>query len=84
VEEENLVQRLGAPNGGGIDLKIVRTAVKLLRNRPKSFEDCIAFARRKFEDYYINKTTQLLHNFPLDHKVDDKGSESLCFIILLV
>ncbi len=33
VEEENLVHRLAAPNGGGIDLKIVRTAVKLLRNR---------------------------------------------------
>jgi hypothetical protein len=57
-----------------VDLKIVRTAVKLLRNRPKSFEDCIAFARKRFEDYYINKTIQLLHNFPLDHKVDDKGT----------
>jgi len=68
------VQKLGSPNGGGVDLKIVRTAVKLLRNRPKSFDDCITFARRKFEDYCVNKTTQLLHNFPLDHKIDDKGT----------
>lgn len=33
VEEENLITRLKQPNGGGIDLKIVRTASKLIKQR---------------------------------------------------
>lgn len=74
VEEENLITRLKQPNGGGIDLKIVRTASKLIKQRPFNFEDCISFARLKFETYYVNKTIQLLHNFPLDHKIDEKGT----------
>ncbi len=69
------MDRLSAPFGGGLDLKIVRTVHKLIKHRPTSFEDCIAYARLKFESYYRNKAIQLLHNFPLDHKVDDKGSK---------
>lgn len=74
IEEEYLLEKLNEVNGGGIDLKIVRTGVKIIRTRPKSFEDCIRFARLKFESYYVNKAKQLLHNFPLDHVTDDKGS----------
>eukprot|EP01114_Cavostelium_apophysatum_P007108 TRINITY_DN1882_c0_g1_i1.p1 TRINITY_DN1882_c0_g1~~TRINITY_DN1882_c0_g1_i1.p1 ORF type:complete len:1017 (+),score=344.72 TRINITY_DN1882_c0_g1_i1:189-3239(+) len=74
IDEENLVERLGQPYGAGIDLKIVRTGAKLLKTRPQSYEDCLAFARKKFENYFVNKTLQLLHNFPLDHKIDEKGT----------
>jgi len=74
AEEENLIERLQAPNGGGIDLKVVRTSAKLLRTRPNNFDDCLAFARKKYEDYFVNKAIQLVHNFPLDHKIDDKGT----------
>jgi len=74
VDDSNLIEKLKAPNGGGLDLKIVRTAASLLKKRPRTFSDCVEFARIKFEQYYVHKTLQLLHNFPLDHKTDDKGT----------
>ncbi|PRP83916.1 ubiquitin-like modifier activating enzyme 6 [Planoprotostelium fungivorum] len=74
VEETDLMTKLKQPFGGGLDLKRVRTSAKLVQKRPRSFHDCIAFARRKFESYFKNKSLQLLHAFPLDHKTDDKGT----------
>ena len=53
----------------------MRTSQKLIKNKPNNYEDCLAFARLKFEAYFVNKSIQLLHNFPLDHKIDDKGSK---------
>ena len=44
--------------------------------RPASFEDCVVFARKKFESYFYNKTVQLLHNFPLDHKTNEGSKDS--------
>ncbi|KAI8840064.1 hypothetical protein BJ741DRAFT_597827 [Chytriomyces cf. hyalinus JEL632] len=38
----------------------------LVTDRPKSFEQCIAWARFKFQDYYYNQIAQLLYNFPVD------------------
>jgi len=73
-DEDNLVERLRQPYAGGIDLKVVRTSAKLLKNRPHTFDDCVVFARKKYEAYYVHKPLQLLHSFPLDHKVDDKGT----------
>ena len=74
-DEDKLVERLRQPYAGGIDLKVVRTSHKLLKTRPHTFDDCVAFARKKYEAYYVHKSLQLLHSFPLDHKVDDKGSK---------
>ena len=45
-------------------LKKVKESV--LDDRPSSFEDCIAFARLRFEDSFHNSILQLLHNFPAD------------------
>ncbi|KAG7665751.1 UBA1 [[Candida] subhashii] len=39
-----------------------------LNNRPYSFEDCIRWARRQFEDKFSNEIKQLLYNFPPDAK----------------
>ena len=38
----------------------------LVEERPRSFEDCVGYARRKFEDLFSNQIKQLLHNFPED------------------
>merc|ERR1712038_54930 len=38
----------------------------LVDDRPRSFEDCIVWARLKFEDLFSNQIQQLLHNFPED------------------
>ncbi|XP_023222843.1 ubiquitin-like modifier-activating enzyme 6 [Centruroides sculpturatus] len=48
------------------------TAIKLLLIRPKSWKDCVEFARHKFEKYFCNKAHQLLHLFPLDYVSDGK------------
>lgn len=38
----------------------------LVKNKPTLFEECIAWARLKFEDLYSNTIKQLLFNFPKD------------------
>lgn len=48
-----------------------RETLETIRNyltteRPRTFEDCIAWARMLFETEFSNKIQQLLHNFPKD------------------
>lgn len=38
----------------------------LTTERPRTFEDCIAWARMQFETEFTNKIQQLLYNFPKD------------------
>lgn len=38
----------------------------LTTERPRTFEDCIAWARMQFETEFSNKVKQLLYNFPKD------------------
>mmetsp|Transcript_1680 Transcript_1680/g.3589 ORF Transcript_1680/g.3589 Transcript_1680/m.3589 type:complete len:1058 (-) Transcript_1680:364-3537(-) len=38
----------------------------LVNERPMSFEDCVVWARLKFETLFNNQIRQLLHNFPED------------------
>ncbi|XP_022102923.1 ubiquitin-like modifier-activating enzyme 6 [Acanthaster planci] len=45
--------------------------IKLLKNRPSSWAECISIARIKFEKYFNHKAKQLLSAFPLDHKMSD-------------
>lgn len=45
-------------------LETIRTY--LTTERPRTFEDCIAWARMLFETEFSNKILQLLHNFPKD------------------
>eukprot|EP01027_Heterolobosea_sp_BB2_P001334 GEZU01002038.1.p1 GENE.GEZU01002038.1~~GEZU01002038.1.p1 ORF type:complete len:1006 (+),score=425.20 GEZU01002038.1:121-3138(+) len=40
----------------------------LIASKPRSFDDCIVWARLKFEDFYNHKIRQLLSMFPLDAK----------------
>lgn len=43
-----------------------RLKSSLVDNRPKSFDECVAWARFKFEELFCNQIKQLLYNFPLD------------------
>ncbi|GAB9471689.1 putative ubiquitin-activating enzyme [Globisporangium polare] len=43
-----------------------RLKQSLVDQRPASFEDCVSWARFKFEELFSNQIKQLLHNFPLD------------------
>jgi len=38
-----------------------------LCEKPIAFEECIVWARLRFEELYANAIAQLLHNFPLDN-----------------
>jgi len=38
----------------------------LVEDRPKTYEDCIQWARLKYEEYFNNNIQQLLFNFPTD------------------
>jgi len=50
----------------GVKLETLTNIKHLLLERPKSFEDCIIWARHKFEEYFTNNIQQLLYNFPKD------------------
>ena len=39
----------------------------LVDNRCETFEDCIAWARRKLQDYFHNRIAQLVYTFPEDY-----------------
>jgi len=53
-------------------LKSIRST--LVDDRPTSFDDCIVWARLKFEDLFSNQIQQLLHNFPED-QVTSSGAK---------
>lgn len=49
-------------------------ALKLARNRPQNWLECITMARKKFEKYFNHKARNLLAAFPLDTKLKDGSS----------
>ena len=53
------------------DVKSLREVVKLLERRPKTFEDCLQYARNKFEKLFNHDIRQLLHVYPLDSKTKE-------------
>lgn len=79
LQDANLVSNLLAHPQGPTFTKTLKRALKLVETRPHTFDDCISFARLKFEAYYANAAKQLLHLFPLTHTVKDAatGKESL-------
>ena len=43
--------------------------IKVLKDDlPKSFNDCVSWARKLFEELFHNSVAQLLHNFPPDQQ----------------
>ena len=43
---------------------VERAAECLGAGRPASFEDCVAWARMRFQDYFHDRIAQLIHTFP--------------------
>lgn len=50
----------------GLKPSIMENIKVTLKAVPANFDDCIAYARHKFEEYFNNNIVQLLHNFPVD------------------
>ncbi len=44
----------------------------LISNRPSSFEDCVSWARLKFESYFVNRIKEFTFNYPAE-AVTSKG-----------
>ncbi|CAH0514318.1 unnamed protein product [Peronospora belbahrii] len=65
LEEPTFVKQLNEQQNTKFET-LERLKYSLVDDRPMSFEDCIAWARTKFEDLYSNQPKQLLYNFPLD------------------
>jgi len=53
------------------ELKTLREAVTLLEKKPSTFDDCIRYARIKFQKYFVNDIRQLLYTYPLDFKTKE-------------
>ena len=52
---------------GSQPVEVLEKVKKILVDEiPQSFEDCVAWARRFFQDLFHNQIAQLLHNFPPD------------------
>jgi ubiquitin-activating enzyme E1 len=60
------------PNTKTETIKKVRKT--LVDERPMNFEDCVTWARLKFEDLFNHQIRQLLHNFPPD-QVTSSGTK---------
>lgn len=48
------------------DIAAFNEGFKLLSARPKTFADCVKYARLQFEKYFNHDVKQLLHVYPLD------------------
>jgi len=52
---------------GAQPLETMETVLRLLvKERPDTFEDCVAWARLSWQELFHNQIAQLLHNFPPD------------------
>merc|ERR1712038_1981198 len=51
---------------GAQPVETLEVVKRLLVGRPSSFEDCIEWARKYWQEMFHNQIAQLLHNFPAD------------------
>jgi hypothetical protein len=52
--------------------QVARKTAKMHSKTPKTFDDCIVKARKKFESLFNNSILQLLHTYPID-KLNSDG-----------
>ena len=65
IQDPNYLPELAKQPNSQLD-SLVTVRAYLVDEKPVSFDDCIAWARFKFEEEFVNKIYQLLHNFPAD------------------
>ncbi|KDO22883.1 hypothetical protein SPRG_12020 [Saprolegnia parasitica CBS 223.65] len=63
VSTPDFVAKLHAQNASAETFERLAAS---LSEAPKSYDDCVAYARLQFEELFSNSLKQLLHNFPLD------------------
>lgn len=51
--------------------KILAESYRFLKNWPKDLSDCVAWARNKFEKFFVNDIKALMKVYPLDHKLEN-------------
>lgn len=66
-EPDTFVEALRSGTGGQAE-RVEALVRNLVTDRPSSFEQCIAWARLRFESLFANNIKQLLYNFPRDYK----------------
>jgi ubiquitin-activating enzyme E1 len=67
TQQDYLERALKEPGGPKIpNLEKIRNS--LTTDRPRSFDDCVAWARLRFEEQFANNIKQLLHSFPKDYE----------------
>ena len=49
----------------------LKKTLKFLKKKPSTFDDCITYARQKFEKYFNHDIKQLLHVYPLDKQTKE-------------
>jgi len=53
------------------EIKAAKDAIRMLKKKPENFSDCIAWARMKFQLYFVNNIKQLMYVYPLTAKTKD-------------
>ncbi len=68
LSDDNFVDKTLADGRSGQAADTLETVKQLLvTERPKNFDECVAWARLLFQELFLNQIKQLLHNFPADH-----------------
>jgi ubiquitin-activating enzyme E1 len=77
LSEPNYVETT-LKHGGSQTEQLLQIREYLVNSKPLTFEECITWARFKFEFFYNNEIQQLLYSLP----ADAVGSSVLCAVIL--
>ena len=54
-----------------IETKQLIESLKIMKQWPKNFHDCMKFAKEKYQKYFMNDVEQLLYTYPLDKTVEN-------------
>mmetsp|Transcript_19576 Transcript_19576/g.30115 ORF Transcript_19576/g.30115 Transcript_19576/m.30115 type:complete len:263 (+) Transcript_19576:16463-17251(+) len=66
LEEGKAVNPIGSQ-----DVLAFKEGLSFLEERPTSFQECVAYARKEFEKYFNHDLRQLLHVYPLEAKTKE-------------
>lgn len=65
-DQENYIQRVMKLQGSQPYEELLTVYKTLVEDKPKTFQDCVKWARLHFQELYHNSIEQLLFNFPKD------------------
>jgi len=65
-DQDNYIQRVMKLQGSQPYEELLTVYKALVEDKPKTFQDCVKWARFHFQELYHNSIEQLLYNFPKD------------------